>query len=139
MSTVLVQEVIRYNRLLVALHASLVEVRKALVGLVVMSEALEAVCNSLFVNQVPTMWAAKGYPSLKPLSGWVSDLMARCEFLQKWIDNGQPAVFWLSGIFFPQALLSGVLQNYARKVCVKKKLCLRLWLTNVTILVQYCD
>ncbi|TPX54258.1 hypothetical protein SeMB42_g00367 [Synchytrium endobioticum] len=115
MSTVLVQEVIRYNRLLSALHSSLAEVRKALVGLVVMSEALEAVCNALFVNQVPSMWAAKAYPSLKPLNGWVSDLMARCEFLQKWIDNGQPAIFWLSGIFFPQALLSGVLQNFARK------------------------
>lgn len=59
MNTVLVQEVIRYNKLLKVLHGSLSDLLKALKGLVVMSQALEEMANSLFINQVPSMWAGK--------------------------------------------------------------------------------
>lgn len=118
MSTVLIQEVIRFNRLLSVIHSSSVEMVKALKGLVVLSEQLENACNSIFLNQVPSTWAAKAYPSLKNLSSWVLDLIARCDFLQKWIDQGIPVVFWISGFFFPQAFLTGTLQNFARKYVV---------------------
>ncbi|KAJ3395883.1 Dynein heavy chain 1, axonemal [Lobulomyces angularis] len=118
MSTVLVQEVIRYNRLLAVIQSTLADVLRALKGLVVMSETLEAICNSMYINQVPAAWSAKAYPSLKPFSVWVIDLVKRCEFIQNWIDNGIPNVFWISGFFFPQAFLTGTLQNFARKYIV---------------------
>lgn len=115
MSTVLVQEISRYNRLLLVIHESLQSAQKALSGLVVMSEPLEALCNSISLNSVPPLWAAKAHPSLKPLSSWVLDLVARIAFLQEWVNTGIPKVFWISGFFFPQAFLTGTLQNYARK------------------------
>jgi len=115
MNTVLVQEVARYNRLLLIIKKSLEDLKKALVGLVVMSSELEAVASSLFNNLVPTMWAEVAYPSLMPLANWVSDLLARCAFIQLWIDEGTPLCFWISGFFFPQAFLTGSLQNFARK------------------------
>lgn len=115
MNTVLVQEIIRYNRLLSVIKQSLNDLLKALKGLVVMSQQLENMANSLFINQVPSMWAAKAYPSLKPLAAWVTDLVERMKFLQNWIDNGIPSAFWISGFFFPQAFLTGTLQNFARK------------------------
>ncbi|CAI9592685.1 unnamed protein product [Staurois parvus] len=115
MNTVLVQEVIRYNRLLGVLSQTLSDLLKAMKGQVVMSSQLELMANSLYNNSVPELWRAKAYPSLKPLSSWVVDLLERIKFLQKWITDGIPAVFWISGLFFPQAFLTGTLQNFARK------------------------
>ncbi|XP_077969677.1 dynein axonemal heavy chain 1-like isoform X2 [Styela clava] len=118
MNTVVVQEVIRYNRLLKTIISSSQDLLKAIKGLVVMSESLEKMFNSLYINAVPEMWAGKAYPSLKPLASWTEDLLARMKFIQHWIDHGVPTVFWISGFFFPQAFLTGTLQNYARKEVV---------------------
>jgi dynein heavy chain len=115
MNTVLIQECIRYNKLINAMEKSLPEVQKAMKGLVVMSTELEAIANSIAMNQVPNAWASVAYPSLKPLNAWVDDLMARLQFIVDWIDEGIPHVFWISGFYFPQAFLTGSLQNYARK------------------------
>lgn len=67
LNTVLIQEAIRYNKLLTAIQSTLRDLLKALKGLVVMSEALEKMSLSLFSNIVPSLWASKAYPSLKPL------------------------------------------------------------------------
>uniref|UniRef100_A0A8C4TYN4 Dynein axonemal heavy chain 1 n=1 Tax=Falco tinnunculus TaxID=100819 RepID=A0A8C4TYN4_FALTI len=115
MNTVLVQEVIRYNKLLEVVAQTLKDLLKALQGLVVMSSQLELMASSLYNNTVPEMWNAKAYPSLKPLASWVNDLVQRIEFLQNWVSRGIPSVFWISGFFFPQAFLTGTLQNFARK------------------------
>jgi dynein heavy chain len=115
MNTVLIQESIRYNRLLDVMRKSLASLLKALKGEVVMNNELEKMSTSIFNNQVPEMWSAVAYPSLMPLAAWVHDLRARCQFLIDWFQQGIPKVFWISGFFFPQAFLTGTLQNFARK------------------------
>jgi len=115
MNTVLKQECIRYNRLLVIMHSSIPTFRKALKGLVVMSAELETMGNQMFINSVPDLWGDKGFLSLKPLSAWQLDLDARIVFLSGWLNDRKPDIFWISGFFFPQAFLTGALQNAARK------------------------
>jgi len=115
MNTVLQQECLRYNKVIAKVGQSLRDVRKALKGEVVMTLELEHMGTSLFNNQVPEMWANVAYPSLKPLISWVADLVQRIAFIQAWYDDGKPPVFWISGFFFPQAFITGVMQNHARK------------------------
>ncbi|XP_064645339.1 dynein axonemal heavy chain 6-like [Lineus longissimus] len=115
LTTVLTQEVDRFNKLLKVIKNSLEQLKKAIKGFVVMSDVLETVYHAFLNSQVPELWADAAYPSLKPLGSWVTDLVLRCAFIDSWISHGPPKSFWLSGFFFPQGFLTGTLQNHARK------------------------
>lgn len=71
--------------------------------------------KALYDGKVPELWLARSYPTLKSLSNYVTDLQKRCKFFKDWVDGGIPSSFWLSGFFFTQSFLTGVLQNYSRR------------------------
>lgn len=108
------QEVGRYNQLLGRVRSSLVNLRRGIKGLVVISPALEQVYDALYGGQVPDMWKT-AYPSLKALGPWVRDLVLRIEQMAKWAADGPPKVFWLSGLTFPTGFLTALLQSTARR------------------------
>merc|ERR1719240_1390127 len=115
MATVLSHEMNRFNKLLSVIMRVLRELQKALRGLVVMSDELDGVYSCFVSNAVPTPWAKAAYPSLKPLGSWIKDLYARIDFIRGWVRNGAPICYWISGLYFPQGFMTGMLQTNSRK------------------------
>ncbi len=115
LSTVLLQEMERFNRLTSVIGTSLEQLQKAIKGEIVMSQDLDGMYLSFLNTRVPELWARVAYPSLKPLFSWFVDLVKRVEFMRLWLTKGQPAAFWLPGFFFPQGFMTGALQTFARK------------------------
>jgi dynein heavy chain len=61
------------------------------------------------------MWIEKSFPSLKPLGGYIADLLERLEWFKEWVATGLPKVLWITRFHFTQGFLTGTKQNYARK------------------------
>lgn len=97
------------------MKVTLESLQKAIKGLIVMDGELDSMNGAMLNNKVPENWEKVAYPSLKPLSAWFKDLIERVEFMAKWLRNGHPNTFWLSGFFFPQGFMTGVLQTHSRK------------------------
>lgn len=114
MNTVLIQEMERFNKLYNEIKNSLLDLQRAVKGLIVMSPALDLQSNNMLLGRIPDNWRKVSYPSLKPLPSYVSDFIERLNMLADWFKNGKPTTFWLSGFFFTQAFLTGSVQNYAR-------------------------
>lgn len=85
LSTVLLQELARFNKLLTVMRNSLEELQKAIKGLVVMSFELDSMYLSMLNSFVPANWEKVAYPSLKPLMSWFRDLLERVEFMEHWL------------------------------------------------------
>jgi len=101
LTTVLLQEMEKFNRLLRTMRTSLKDLDQAIHGIIVMSSTLDSMFGSLQNGQVPENWAKVGYPSLKPLASWFTDMVQRVAFLENWLVNGNPSSFWISGLYFP--------------------------------------
>jgi dynein heavy chain len=114
-STVLVQELTKFNLLLNTIRKSLEDIDLAIQGFIVMSDTLDSMYLRIQNNQVPSNWEKVAYPSLKPLSSWFSDLIIRIQFFDDWLKNGNPNSYWMSGFFFPQGFMTGVLQTHSRQ------------------------
>jgi len=115
MNSVFTQELEKFNGLIKVIRSSLEMLKKAIKGEALLNPQLENALNAMLLNQIPSMWLAKSYPSLKKLGSYIKDLKARLEFFQDWLDNGIPACFAINKFFFTHGFLTGALQNYARK------------------------
>lgn len=115
LNSVLQQELMRFNNLLNKLKQVLKNIVDAVNGDAVMDSTLEEIMFNIYDNKVPAQIEKVSYPSLKPFSSWINDLLDKLNFMQKWIDEGIPSTFWISGFFLTNSFLTGILQNYARK------------------------
>ena len=55
--------------------------KKAIDGIVSMTNELDEVFNSIFDNKVSATWTKVAYPSLKPLGSWILDFAKRLNFM----------------------------------------------------------
>jgi dynein heavy chain len=114
LGTFLSIEMGKFNKMLLKIRSTLAELQRAIKGLVVMSSELDGMYQALLFQKVPELWSSVGYLSLKPLGSWFKDLLARVDFMEKWIVQGPPESFWMSAFFFPQGYMTAALQTFAR-------------------------
>ena len=132
LNSVLHQELMRYNNVLTTIKVSMKKLIDAINGDAVMTTDIENILNSLYNNKIPQNIEKVSFPSLKPLASWINDLLERLKFMQNWINEGIPNSFWISGFFFTQSFMTGILQNYARKVNLKINFSIEKQLMNLT-------
>jgi dynein heavy chain len=114
LNVVLLQEMSRYNELLDKIRLSLVNLQKAVKGIIVLTSDLEESFTAIFEGRVPAAWG-KTFPSLKGLAAWTRDLIQRIEYFSDWSKSGEPKVHWLAAFTFPTGFLTAILQKAARK------------------------
>jgi dynein heavy chain len=69
------------------------ELDLGLKGDLTISDSMEKLMLALAEDRVPATWEAMAYPSLRPLGGWVVNLLDRIKQLQDWTaDMALPKV-----------------------------------------------
>ena len=113
---VLMQELERWNKLVNKIGTSLLDLQKAMIGEIGMSDALDDLGAALFNGQVPQMWIALAPMTEKPLGSWILHFVSRVDQFEEWSDpnRGEPAVMWLAGLHIPESYLSALVQQACR-------------------------
>jgi len=115
LEVVLIQEIERYEALIRRMIDNLADLKRALKGEIGMSQVLEDLGTSIFNGQLPGAWASLAPQTEKPLGSWMEHFLRRYRQYQDWCLQGDPAVFWLSGIHIPDSLLSSLVQASCRR------------------------
>eukprot|EP01033_Poteriospumella_lacustris_P008676 gene8676-6241_t len=111
---VLLQELERWNALVKRMASSLLDLQRALVGEIGMSDELDSLGDSLFNGFLPAMWRRLAPDTQKPLGSWMGHFSRRHQQYSKWITTGEPAVMWLSGLHIPESYLTALVQTTCR-------------------------
>ncbi|XP_060580911.1 dynein axonemal heavy chain 10-like isoform X1 [Ruditapes philippinarum] len=114
-TVVLLQELERWNLLVNRMKRSLVTLKRALAGEVGMSSELDDVAKSLFNGQIPSIWRRLAPETLKSLGNWIIHFENRYKQYNGWVNEGEPAVMWLSGLHIPESYLTALVQATCRK------------------------
>jgi len=114
---VFIQEMDVMNVLLVEIKRSIKELKLGFAGELTMSDAMESLMTSLYLDRVPETWAKRSWPSMRPLASWVSNFSDRLLQLEEWMNNPSeiPKVTWLSGLVNPTSFLTAICQVTAQK------------------------
>jgi dynein heavy chain len=114
---VFVQECSMVQVLLAEMKRSLKELTLGFAGELTMSDPMEELQDSLYLDRVYGGWAKKAWPSMRPLVGWLFNLGGRIAQLEEWTANPMeiPKVTWISGLITPQSFLTAINQVTAQK------------------------
>jgi dynein heavy chain len=114
---VLMQELERWNALVIWMGQSLDDLGKAMTGEIGMSDSLENLGDAIFNGQLPDQWKRLAPMSEKPLGSWINHFTGRSSQYAEWTDpeRGEPPVMWLAGLHVPESYLTALVQEACRK------------------------
>jgi dynein heavy chain, axonemal len=103
------------NILNFTIRKSLEDLAAGLSGALNVTEDMEKLASSLFINQQPEPWVKYAYFSMKDLIGWWDDLLLRMLQLDEYQEEFiQPKSLWISGLFNPMSFLTAIMQVTSR-------------------------
>uniref|UniRef100_A0A061RL16 Flagellar outer dynein arm heavy chain gamma n=1 Tax=Tetraselmis sp. GSL018 TaxID=582737 RepID=A0A061RL16_9CHLO len=114
------QEIDRLNIIISLTVTTMKNLRLAIAGTVALNDALLEALDSLFNAKIPALWLKKSWEAAT-LGNWFSGLLQRYDQLHKWLNNGRPKAYWLTGFFNPQGFLTAMKQEVCRKHAVTDK------------------
>ena len=112
MNIFLRQEIDRFQRVLHAVRHTLINLKLAIDGTIVMNEELRDALDRMYDAKIPHVWLKLSWES-STLGAWFTDLYARNEQYRSWLKldkDTRPIAFWMTGFFNPQGFLTAMRQ-----------------------------
>jgi dynein heavy chain len=77
-----------------------------------MSEQMEALMESIFLNRVPKPWAVLSFETTRSLGSWLDNIKHRLEQLNQWKEDPtkEPFVTFINRLYNPQSFLTAIRQ-----------------------------
>jgi dynein heavy chain len=113
---VFLQECDAFNKLIAEIMRSLNELSLGFAGELTMSEPMDQLMQSLYLDRVPPSWTKLAWPSQRLLGGWLANVTDRLTQIDDWTQNPIeiPRVTWLPGFVSPQSFLTAIMQVTAQ-------------------------
>jgi len=104
----------RLNVVIGLTRKTLANLRLAIAGTVALAGDLVDAMDALFDANVPRKWLAKSWESAT-IGTWFQGLLQRYDQLRKWLNDGRPKGYWMTGFFNPGGFLTAMKQEVSRQ------------------------
>ncbi|CAF5161209.1 unnamed protein product, partial [Rotaria magnacalcarata] len=104
MNIFLRQEIDRFQRVINIVRITLIDLKLAIDGTIVMNEELRDVLDRMYDAKIPSIWLKLSWES-STLGAWFTDFYARNDQYRSWLKlnkDTRPIAFSMAGFFNPQ-------------------------------------